>query len=237
MPIKATAELDRAAVNDFFTALERNSKETGRSMRSSLAWGGRKFAQSLGADTPRGKKKRRVIRNPNPKAKTDRRMADYGVMAHYQTRPPKFVPIYRTGEFGKIRFENKKTATWFTVDRTTGRVERLLPTGTGEFDIPGIMQSKKRDIRRRGFAKKSWQFLQQRMGRGGSIFIEGVANVGRVTWLTTPNNIRITIVNKVKYMTKILKGGEMAVNDALTRATDGMVHQLDNKIRKKMDAK
>jgi hypothetical protein len=236
MPAQASIEMDRREVKALFAAMARSSKETGRSMRSSLAWGGMKLTSSLGAQTIRGKKLRKVIKNPDPRSKRDKRRANFGVMKLFQDRGDKFIPIYKTGEFGNIRFENKKTATWFTID-SSGRVKRELTTGTDPFQHAGIMQSPKRKIGRRGFAAKSWKFLQQRMTTGGGIFIDGKPNMGEVIWSGGKEDPTVTINNRVSYMPKALKGGVSAINNAMAAATKGMVFQLDNKIRKKMETK
>ncbi len=233
MPAAASIEMDRAAVARLFAAINRNSKETGRSARSSLAWGGTKLASSLGAQTVRSKRLRPVIENPDKRYKKDRRRARFGVMAQRQDRAEKFVPIYKTGEFGNIRFENKKTATWFTIDES-GRVRRDLSAGKGPGQIPGIMQSPKRKIGRRGFAANSWKFLRMRMNRGGGIFIEGIPNMGEVIWSGNKYDPTVTINNRVSYMAHALKGGTAAVSNAMNAAAKGMMHQLDQKIRKKM---
>jgi len=236
MPATASMTLDKAEVKALFDAIKRSSKETGRSMRSSLAWGGNKLTGSLGAQTIRGKKLRKVIRNPHERGQTDGRRANFGVMKLFQDRDDKFIPIFRTGKFGDIRFKNKKTATWFTVD-STGRVSRELSTGAGEFQLPGIMQSPRRKIGRSGFAAKSWRFLRQRMTTGGSIFIDGKPNMGEVIWSGGKDDPTVTINNRVSYMPKALRGGTSAIGNAMAAATKGMVHQLDNKIRKKMGTK
>jgi len=155
------------------------------------------------------------------------------VLAHKQFGPAKFVPIYKTGEHGTIRFENKKTATWFTID-ASGRVKRDLDTGKSPDQINGIMQSPKRKIGRRGFAAKSWRFLRMRVSRGGGIVIDGRGDMGEVIWSGDKYNPAVTINNRVSYMEKALKGGASAVSNALEAAARGMMHQLDNKIRKKM---
>jgi hypothetical protein len=236
MPATASVDLNKADVKALFDAINRSSKETSRSMRSSLTWGGLKLASSLGAQTIRGKKLRKVIKNPDKRSKTDGRRANFGVMKLFQDRGGKFIPIFRTGQHGDIRFKNKKTATWFTVD-STGRVSRELATGAGEFQLAGIMQSPRRKIGRRGFAAKSWKFLQQRMKTGGSIFIDGKPNMGEVIWSGGKDDPTVTINNRVSYMPKALRGGTSAIGNAMSAATAGMVYQLDNKIRKKMGVK
>jgi hypothetical protein len=236
MPAAASIELDRAAVKNIFDAIKRNSKDTGRSMKSSLAWGGIKLSQSLGAQTVRSKRLRPVIENPNEAYKRDKRRARFGVMAHRQRGPAKFVPIYKTGEFGNIRFENKKTATWFTID-ASGRVKKDLDTGKSPDQINGIMQSPKRVIGRRGFAAKSWKFLKMRISRGGKIYIDGKADMGEVIWSGGEFDPAVTINNRVSYMQHALKGGVSAVSNAMNAAAKGMMYQLDKNIRKKMGFK
>jgi hypothetical protein len=94
------------------------------------------------------------------------------------------------------------------------------------------MQSPKRKIGRRGFAKKSWSLLQVRMGRGGYIIVDGVPNIGDVHLKNMTTDPTITITNRVVYMLKIIQGGNMALSSAMDAAAKGMMHQIDTGIRK-----
>jgi hypothetical protein len=240
MPVDATIEIDKRQADAVMAAIRRNSRETGRGLKSSLAWGGRKIMQSLGARTPIGKATRKVIENPDKRWKTDNRRARFGVMAYSQTKQPnpRFVPIRGTGEYGKIRFKSKTTGEILTRDATTGQVSRLsVELGKGPNQIPGVMQSPKRKIGRRKFGKKSWRLLSQRIGRGGAVIIDGIPRMGDVTWTGGTADPTVTINNRVTYLHKILQGGASAIGNAMEAAAQGMMHQMDNNIRKTMGAK
>jgi hypothetical protein len=232
MAITTDIQLNQADVTKWQQAVLRNSRELNKSMKSSLAWGMSKICESLGAQTPVAKKLRPVVENPDARYKADKRRARFGVMKYRPTSEQYFVPIYRTGEFGTIRFQNKKTATWFVTDRTTGRTTRDLETGTGSDQIPGIMQSKKRIIGRRKFAKESWRFLKIKTLAGGSINIFSIPDMGSIKW--TDGQTAIHLKNKVRYMTKILLGGESAVSFAIAKAANAMTAIINKRVAEKM---
>jgi hypothetical protein len=215
-------------------AVRRDVKHTGNTLGKSLSWGGRKVCESLGARTPKGKQAlRKVVENPDERWKTDNRRARFGVNVLRQDKPPVWVPIGRTGEFGKIRFKSKTTGEMLVRDRATGEVRRqTFELGKGPDQVPGVMQSPKRKIGRRGFAKKSWKLLQVRMGRGGYIIVDGVPNIGDVHLKNMTTDPTITITNRVVYMLKIIQGGNMALSSAMDAAAKGMMHQIDTGIRK-----
>jgi hypothetical protein len=229
-------EFDQKVASDLMRAVKRDAKYTGGTLGKSLGWAGVNICKSLGALTPQGKQKlRKVITNPDERWKRDNRMARFGVMRLFQDKPAKFLPIKGTGEFGaKIRFKSKTTGEMLT--RTPdGKVHRLaVALGTGPDQVPGIMQSKKRIIGKRGMAKRSWKLLQMRMGRGGYIVYEGVPDLGDVTLKSMKTDPTITIRNRISYMMKIIKGGSAALNSAMASAEKGMVYQIENNIRKKM---
>ncbi len=229
-------EFDQQAASALMKAVHRDAKHTGGTLGKSLGWAGKNICSSLGALTPKGKQKlRKVITNPDERWKRDNRMARFGVMRLLQDKPAKFLPIKGTGEYGaKIRFKSKTTGEMLT--RTPdGKVHRLaIELGKGPDKVPGIMQSKKRIIGKRGMAKRSWKLLQMRMGHGGYIVYEGVPNIGDVTLRNMTTDPTITIKNRISYMMKIIKGGSGALNSAMVRAEKGMVYQIENNIRKIM---
>jgi len=145
MSTTASIEIDTKATNRFLDVVRKHAAD-GKTLGHSLVWGGRKVMQSLSAATPQSKKLRKVIENPNPRWKTDGRMARFGVMAYSQKKKPnpRFLPIRGTGEFGKIRFKSKTTGEMLVRDRNTGEVRRqTFELGKGADQIPGVMQSKK----------------------------------------------------------------------------------------------
>jgi hypothetical protein len=239
MPVTTSMTIDTKAAERFLSAVKNHAKENHKTLGHSLAWGGRKIMQSLGARTPKGKQsKRKVVENPNPKWKQDARMARFGVMVHSQTKQPnpRFVPIAGTGEFGKIRFRSKKTGEMLVWDKSLGTVRKQeFELGKNPDQIPGLMEHRKRNIARRGFAKKSWRYLQMRMGRGGYIVVDGIPRMGDVTWTNIKTDPTITINNRVTYIHKILQGGESAITNAMNAAASGMEAQIAGDLFKKVD--
>jgi hypothetical protein len=71
-----------------------------------------------------------------------------------------------------------------------------------------------------------------RMRRGGEIRIDGVPDMGGVSWTGSKDDPQVTITNKVSYMTTILKGGGAVIGSAMDAAAKGMMHQIDTGIRK-----
>jgi hypothetical protein len=236
----ASMEINTAAAERFLSAVRSHVKDNHKTLGHSLAWGGRLIMESLGARTPKAKQsKRKIIENPNSRWKQDARMARFGVMAYSQTKKPnpRFVPIAGTGEFGKIRFRSKKTGEMLVWDKTLGTVRKQeFELGKGPDQIPGLMEHKKRNIERMGFAKKSWRYLRMRMGRGGFIVVDGIPRMGDVTWTNISTDPTITINNRVTYIHKILQGGESAISNAMDAAAAGMERQIAGDLFKKVDA-
>jgi len=241
MPATASIEIDDKAARKFLDAVHRQSKENHKTLGNALAWGGRYIMESLGARTPRAKQSLRpVVENPNPKWKTDGRMARFGVMAYSQTKQPnpRFLPIAGTGEFGKIRFKSKTTGEMLVRDSITGQVRRQsFELGKGPDQYPGVMQHKKRIIGRRGFAKKSWRYLQMRMGRGGFIVVDGIPDMGSVHWTNISTDPTVHITNKVSYIHNILEGGESAISNAMDSAANRMEKIISDNLFKNMGTK
>ena len=216
--------------------MERARRETGKGMRASVAWGGRHIARSLSASTLPGKKLRPVIRNPDSRYKTDHRVAPFGVWNYYQSRPRKFRPIYRTGEFGKIRFFDKRSFSWFERDRFGGRW-RSLPSGPDvanpEIVAPGIMNDKRRKIGRAGMAKRAWRIAAQQIGaRGNSVVnLMGVDKVASIRWSDLNRNPTLRITNHLKYASLAFRAkGAHAITSAGERAAQSMKYVLEKQL-------
>ena len=191
------------------------------------------IGRSLAASTKRSAKLRPVVENPNPRAATDGRMAKYGVFAYDGNRNKRFVPIYRTGEFGKIRFLNKKTAEWITIDRSTGkRVKQQMSTGTGEWDLPGIAQSPKRRIGRSGLAAASWRYLGSgRMGKVDFLVARGVRALNSREDHLRDVNPSIVLHNKIGYALDAFRTkGMRTVNTVGDRAARAMEREVLRKL-------
>ena len=99
-------------VNDLFAQIRRAENAIGKSASQSVAWAGALVCQSIAARTKVSPKLRPIVRNPDKRYKTDRRRAPFGVYV-YKEGKKTFKPIFRTGEYGKIRFYDKNSASWF----------------------------------------------------------------------------------------------------------------------------
>jgi hypothetical protein len=187
-------------------------------------------------------KLRAVVRNPDPRWKTDHRRAPWGVYKYKSVSSQdeigesrkRFVPIYRTGEFGKIRFFDKKTMSWFRHSTAkkgqwehipSGEVEGMGPEAT----VPGIMSDRRRKIGRSGLAKKSWMGIQKRAKHGGVVSVAGTGNVGSATWSPLKTTLRLR--NELRYMRWAIKGGEAAISNAVERASNAMRAAIDKRVK------
>jgi len=217
--------------------IERASRELGKSLKDSVAWAGYFVASSLGASTKTSPKLRPVVKNPDKRAGKDGRVAPFGVMKYDRNGNEYFKPIYRTGEFGKIRFRDKRTAEWLVRDSVTGEVRKeTWETGTSEFEIPGIMQDKRRTIGRRGLCKKAWAWITKH-GKGGVGGVMDVPSAASVQWGGDSNNPAMTLTNQLRYAGYAFKqSGDQAVGSALNRAFYRMRNRIDAAIVKKMVA-
>ena len=236
----STFELKQADVSKLFAQIERSSNELGKSTKSSLQYGARLLCQSIGARTRQSKQRQRpIVRNPNPKAKTDGRMAKFGAKG-YKNGKDTFIPIYRTGEFGKFRFLDKKTMSWFDRSGGSGKWVKISSgpdVANPEIIVPGIKTDKRRKIPWRGLAKKSWAKAKTMITRGGTASVLGVNNLATVAIKSDGRDTSITITNRVRYATEALEGGSGAISAAFAAAASKMEHNLTKAIAKKMGAK
>ena len=242
MPIDAKIEFPQADVDDMFRQMERARKELGKSFKDSLQWGGALLVRSLAASTKQVPKSqiRPIVRNPDDRWKTDRRRAPFGVMK-YKDGKQVFLPIFRGGEFGRRRFYDPRTVSWFEHYGPQKNTWRKVASGPDpanpEIIVPGIMTDKRRNIPRKGFAKRAWGWLGKQMRRGGMIRVDGVPDLGYVKWTGGTADPTVTIVNRVNYADKALKGGKMAIENAMGRASQAMLGRINRLIEKKRFAK
>ena len=207
-------------------------EKLGSSANEALAHAAYYIARSLGAATKKSATKRPIVQNPDPRWERDKRMAQWGVMKFRGDRSSYFSPIYRTGEFGKVRFISKTTAEMLERDRITGEVHRVrISTGTNpELEIPGIAQSKKRIIGRSGLAKKSWTTMQTKVARGGNVSIAGTGNVGSVTWFSDKKTKSIALKNDLRYAMDAIIGGASEIDIVVTKASNAMAHAIQRQV-------
>jgi len=240
MSAGVTLDFPQRDVARIFAQMERSRRLLGKSIRDSIAWAGTLVCQSVGASARIAPKLRPIVENPDQRWKTDRRRAPLGVMA--PTGPDRklaFRPIYRTGEFGRVRFFDKETASWFRRDAANPRGKwESMPSGPDpanpESVVPGIMADKRRIIGRRGLARASWKLAAARTRKGGMIFSHGVADVSELVWGGDDTNPELTITNHLRYMAKALEGGPQRVTTAVERAARKMQNRIDDQLAKRM---
>jgi hypothetical protein len=225
-------EADRQAM---FRQMDRAQQEFGKSAKDAIKWGGVYVARSLGASTIQAPKLRKIVKNPHPDAGRDKRRALVGVMKFNRTGAQYFQPIYRTGEFGNTRFEKNGDVTVFSPgQRQTFTREQYASLS---LEAPSVKTSKRRIIGRRGLAKKAWKWIERNMD-GGSGSVGDARDIASVRWgAIVGAEVRIT--NKLRYISKAIKGGYMGVSSAMARAARGMEVAMNLKLeamKKKLEA-
>jgi hypothetical protein len=177
--------------------------------------------KALHASSKKSAKLRPVVKNKDPRAGKDNRVALFGVWRLRQKGGPKWVPIYGTGEYGRIRFLSKTKA----IDRRTG-IE--MDMGSGEFEFPGIMASKKRVIGHRGLAARMWAMASRKIGKGympteNDYIGERIAATLLSVQTTGGSDASMAIRNSLSYALKAFKsGGRTTINTAMRRAANNM---------------
>jgi len=229
-----SVDYPRVKVDKLFAQMQRAQKELGKGLKDSVKWSGILLMQSLAARTKVSKKLRPIVRNPNKRYKTDARRAPFGVFRYDKTGKKYFKPIYRTGEYGRVRFLDKKTYEVKYINTLTGTVHRAEKYDqTPELSIK---TDKRRKIGRSGLAKKTWQWATRNMG-GGMANIMRVPGIANIRWSGGTNNPTVKISNRIRYMVDALKGGYAAVNTAMENAARKMANRIDDRLAKKLGAK
>jgi hypothetical protein len=233
--VSLSVKVDAGSLSALGKQMERSRKELGKSRVDAMGQAAWYISRSLAASTMTSPKLRRIVRNPDKRWKTDHRRAPYGVMAPKgKERTLTFKPIYRTGEFGKIRYFDKKTMSWFRHSTAKKGQWEHIPSGqveglSADAVVPGIMSDRRRKIGRRGLGKKSWMGLQKRARHGGVVSVAGSGNVGSATW--SPLKTTLTLRNELRYMRKALIGGDAAINKAIARAAGAMRGAIDKRLK------
>jgi len=239
MSIQATIEWPKEDVRAMWAQIERAQKELGKSMLASIQWATRTMLSSIAASTKVSAKLRPIVSNPDKRYKKDRRRAPFGVYV-YRNGKKIFKPIYRTGEYGKQRFFDKRTVAWYDRSEGSGKWRKIASgpdPANPELIVPGIKTDRRRNIWRSGFAKKTWQWAKGAVGRGGTLTLMRVPNIASVTLHRGADNPGITIRNSLNYWDKATRGGAMAIDTAIGRAARSLQRNIDDKVAKKLAAK
>ena len=233
--VSLSVKVDAGSLSALGKQMERSRKELGKSRVDAMGQTAGYIAGALSASTAIAPKLRPIVRNPDKRWKTDHRRAPYGVYKFNAKGERRFSPIYRTGEYGKVRFFDKKTMSWFRHSDTkkgqwehipSGQVEGLSPDAA----VPGIMTDKRRVIGRRGLAKQSWYGLQKRAKHGGVVNVAGSGNVASATWSPLKTTLRLR--NELRYIRKAIKGGESTLSTVVERASNAMRNAIDKRLAK-----
>jgi len=224
-------------VDQLFSQIDRAQRELGKSNTEAVAWAGRLVASSLSASTRQAPKLRKIVKNPNPKAKTDGRMAKFGVMRYKPNGQQYFVPIYSGGEFGaKMRFTGRRTTVLYSRDSLGNVVKTEVDTKS--VSAPDLMGSKKRVIGRRGLAKAAWRAAGARIMVDGARSDMGVRNIASVKWRgKKSNDTTLNMTNNLRYADSAWnKQGSSAqtVETAMMRAAINMEKRISRAIDKKL---
>lgn len=213
------------------------------------------MAKSAGKLTKVSAKLRPIVANPlfstkvGKALKNDMRRARYGVYKwNPKTGERYFSPIYRCGEFGAaVKYISKKEVL-VKVGRKSSKSIRLankalrligsrkrfgsvgiwqkFPAGTGEFEVAGIKQSKKRIIGRRGLAKDSWMW-----GIKG-FHPKAIPNVTDVQPIISAIQCGLVLTDRVRYLSKITPAN--LVEEVTRKATDSIMFTAAQALERKL---
>ena len=245
--------IDGASVINFGALLNELQIETGRSAEDALQYASGKFLASCSAAAKPGIKLRKVIANPLFKAadssrdarkaaraaKSDMRRARFGVMKYSQKEGPKFQPIYRTGEFGRTRFLDKKSGQirWRS---KKGTLNKEFNFDQGIEGNPSIKNDKRRVIKRAGLARKIFRIMRAQVLAGALNIESGSSWSGErfaVKAGTTRSGYKLTkYVSLHSMLTYLTNAYPTIAQTAMNAARDGMAYELRNQIAKRTAA-
>lgn len=218
-------------IDMLFHQINRAEKKLNKSSKDAIAWAGSYLCNSIAARTKQAPKLRRIVRNPDKRYKTDRRRAPFGVYV-YKKGKKVFKPIFRTGEYGKIRFYDKNSASWFERHGPNRNTWRKVASGPDianpEIIVPGIKRDRRRIIGRRGLAKKTWKALAKLTKRNGYVTTMNVKS-GQLQW--SFGGLSLKISNNLDYARDALKSN---INEALNAAAKKLAYRIDQQIEKKL---
>jgi hypothetical protein len=145
----------------------------------------------------------------------------------YNAEGKYFVPIGRTGEFGKVRFISKTTGESLTRDTTTGEVTRTR-FDLHEAGMGNVNDSKHRKIGRSGMARRSWTRMQRIAVSGGYVSEPGV---GQIASVDVKQGLRpsITIINRLRYIEQALANGPATTDTVMARAASNMMGAIESR--------
>lgn len=145
---------------------------------------------------------REVVENPDKRYKTDLRRARFGVMRYQRNSTLKFQPIYKTGEFGRVKFlDNGSVAfrdkgKWMVVT-----IDEWNYVNGDAKKFPTVMNSKKRIIGRKGLAKRSWLWGMKSFHNGS------IPDVTAIDAIYGDLLCGLVLTNKLRYIEHVIPAG------------------------------
>jgi hypothetical protein len=184
--------------------------------------------KALSASTKVSAKIRPIVKNPDPRAKNDARMAPYGVFKYSQRRGKYFAPIRGTGEYGAaIRYLNRNKV----LMRVRGQWEVFTRQEMESMQLSShtLQNHPKRKIGRSGLAKSSWAWLLGKLGAmsaSNQSEIRGSTTVEKVAGDASNAYWGIISTNRLGYIRKALIGGRQSLSTVISRATGMMRYDM-----------
>ena len=187
------------------------------------------MAHSASAATKQSAKLRPIVANPAFKGvggsdmKRDKRRARFGVYRWNQKTGQKyFQPIYKGGEFGnKIKYISKDKV----LVKVGNRWEEF-EAGTGDFQIAGSKDSKRRIIASRGRAKQSWTW-----GLKGVKANLKIKDVTDITPIIARETCGLVLTNRLRYIRSVTPSGLEEI--VARKASNAIMQQVATKFEQR----
>jgi len=229
-----TISMPAADVARVQAQMRRLETEVGKDASDALRFAAWAMARSMAGSTKIAPKLRPIVRNPDKRAGTDARVAPFGMYV-FRKGEKVFKPLRGTGEFGKIRYVDRKTNQVMVRDRITGKTRReTFASGSEGAENIGLMKDKRRNIGRRGLAKAAWMWGVKALGSGGGNPAPAVAGIAKrnmaVTKRMTGLDMFVKFEDRLRYASLAFKEGEKAPASAAARAADNMRRMINIKL-------
>jgi len=211
-----TMSVDNASVQSIVNDIKRLDNAGKKSIRQATNWAGANICISLSAATKVSKSKRRIVTGKM------HNVSMRGVMM-YRGGKQVFFPLGYSKNFnavplkasnGKQLFLIKPSNVWVKEEE----FKKMLAS------VPDNVENLK--IKMAGLAKRSWRWLQRNVRNGGEATDSKggkTVRVGSITW----SGDNLTIHNRLGYIQMALKGGNSAVEIAISKAAESFKFKVD----------
>jgi hypothetical protein len=216
-----------ADVNRMVAQMARARTELRKSNKQVTQWAGEAVCGSLAASTKESAKLRPIVRNPDPRAGKDARLAIFGVNRYWKGKQV-FQPIYKGGEFGQQIRYTRKGYVLLKVGGEWVEYKRGIDEASG-LTITGLEGHPKRKILRRGLAKKVWQWCKSHTRSSGSGTIMGMPYLAVIRW-TGADRSTLEMTSRLRYAMDALKNGGSEINQVMMKAADNMSYRIGLKM-------